>query len=99
MPKVRPLGNPDMRAAAEARSAAEKLFKDKDSITRRINALQAMAGYTTRGQFAAAMGMEERRLRYIIDHPEIIKLDEAVCIQTLARKYGEMPVFEMGVIA
>jgi hypothetical protein len=99
MPKVRALGNPDTRAATEARDVAEKLFKDKGSISRKIKALQDIAGYVTRGQFAAALGMEERRLRYIIDHPEVIKLDEAVCIQVLASKYGEMPVFDKIAVA
>ena len=99
MPKVRALGNPDTRAATEARGAAEKVFKDKEAISRKIKALQEIAGYVRRDQFAAALGMEERRLRYIIDNPEVIKLDEAVCIQVLASKYGEMPVFERIVVA
>ena len=99
MPKVRPLGNPDTRAATEARGAAERVFKDKDSISRKIKGLQEIAGYARRDQFAAALGMEERRLRYIIDNPEVIKLDEAICIQVLASKYGEAPVFDkIGVV-
>ena len=99
MPKVRTLGSPDTRAATEARNEAGKVFKDKDAISRKINALQDIAGYARRDQFAAALGMEERRLRYIIDHPDVIKLDEAVCIQVLASKYGEMPVFDRIAVA
>lgn len=94
MPKVKPLGNPDMQAAAEARRAAERLFKDKNTLRRRIAALQRRAGYETQGRFAAALGLEERRLRYILENPESIKLSEGVSLQVLARQYDEASVFD-----
>ena len=98
MPKVRPLGNPDTCAATEARRAAEKLFKDKNAIRRRINALQSRAGYENRDAFAAALGIEKRRLIYILENPESIKLSEGVSLQVLAKRYDNSSVFDFGLV-
>lgn len=98
MPKVKPLGNPDMCAAAEARRAAEKLFKDKNMIRRRINALQSRAGYENREAFAIALGMDKRRLVYILDNPESIRLSEGISLQVMARKYDNSSVFDFGLV-
>ena len=95
MPKVRALGSADMKAAAEARDAAEKMFKDKTEIRRKIKALQVRGGYSTIDKYCAALGIERRRLRYILDNPDCIRLSEAVCIQVLAKNLGVGPVFDM----
>ena len=94
MPKCAPLGNPDMKAAALARRAGEKALPSGDRLRRRIKALQELGGYASRESFAAAIGIEPRRMTYIIDNPEAIKLNEAAAIQALAKQY-DAHVFDM----
>ena len=44
MPRVKPLGSPDMKASQEARRAGKMTMKDQQSIARRIRALCKLAG-------------------------------------------------------
>ena len=83
-----------MQAATEARKTALRIFRDKDELRRKIKALQTRAGYANREMFAQALGMEPRRLTYIISNPECIKLSESVCIQALAIKYDCTSIFD-----
>lgn len=94
MPKCAPLGSQEMKAAAIARRAGSKAVLSKDTMRRRIKSLQELGGYENRESFAAAIGIDLRRMTYIIDNPEACKLSEAVAIQTLARQY-DVKVFEM----
>ena len=66
MPKVKPMGSPKMKASQEAKRAGEMTMKDMQSIARRIKALCKLAGYDNYAQFAGALGMSERRIKYIL---------------------------------
>ena len=94
MPKCEPLGSPDVKAAALAKRAACKVIPSGEKLRRRIKSLQELGGYKSRESFAAAIGIDSRRMTYIIDNPEAWKLSEAVTIQELARQY-DVKVFEM----
>lgn len=88
MPKTAALGSPQMKAAAEARRAGEKSVLKPDEMRRRIRSLQAIAGYSSLIRMADALNMEERRLRYIMDHPVACTVKEAVVLQTLSARNG-----------
>lgn len=94
MPKCAVLGSPDMKAAALARRAGEKALPSGDKLRRRIKALQDLGGYASRDSFATAIGIDPRRMTYIIDNPDACKLGEAVVIQALAKQY-DATVFDM----
>lgn len=88
MPKVKALGSPQMQAAAEARRAGEKATMKPDEMRRRIRGLQAIAGYNSIDRMADALNMNERRLRYIMDHPVACTFKEAVTMQVLGARNG-----------
>ena len=94
MPKVKPLGSPEMKAMQDAKRAGEMTMKDTQSIARRIKALCKLAGYDNYAQFSAALGMSERRMKYIITNPECISISEAVRIQKMAGQYDGFKVFD-----
>lgn len=94
MPKVEPLGSPEMKARQIARKAGEMTMKDTQSIARRIKALCKLAGYDNYAQFSAALGMSERRIKYILTNPECISISEAVRIQKMADVYDHFKVFD-----
>lgn len=94
MPKVNPLGSPEMKARQIARQAGEMTMKDTQSIARRIKALCKLAGYDNYAQFSAALGMSERRMKYILTNPACINISEAVRIQKMAGQYDGFKVFD-----
>ena len=94
MPKVKPMGSPEMKASQEAKRAGEMTMKDTQSIARRIRALCKLAGYDNYAQFAGALGMSERRIKYILTNPECISISEAVRIQKMADAYDHFKVFD-----
>ena len=94
MPKVKPLGSPEMKASQEAKRAGEMTMKDTQSIARRIKALCKLAGYDNYAQFAGALGMSERRIKYILTNPECISISEAVRIQKMAGQCDRFKVFD-----
>ena len=94
MPKVKPMGSPEMKASQEAKRAGEMTMKDTQSIARRIRALCKLAGYDNYAQFSAALGMSERRIKYILTNPECISISEAVRIQKMAGQYDGFKVFD-----
>lgn len=94
MPKVKPMGSPEMKASQEAKRAGEMTMKDTQSIARRIRALCKLAGYDNYAQFAGALGMSERRIKYILTNPECISISEAVRIQKMAGQYDGFKVFD-----
>ena len=94
MPKVKPMGSPEMKASQEAKRAGEMIMKDTQSIARRIKALCKLAGYDNYAQFAGALGMSERRIKYILTNPECISISEAVRIQKMAGQYDGFKVFD-----
>lgn len=94
MPKVKPMGSPEMKASQEAKRAGEMTMKDTQSIARRIKALCKLAGYDNYAQFSAALGMSERRIKYILTNPECISISEAVRIQKMAGQCDGFKVFD-----
>lgn len=94
MPKVKPMGSPEMKARQIARQAGEMTMKDTQSIARRIKALCKLAGYDNYAQFSAALGMSERRMKYILTNPACINISEAVRIQKMAGQYDGFKVFD-----
>lgn len=94
MPKVKPLGSPEMKVRQAARQAGEMTMKDTQSIARRIKALCKLAGYDNYAQFSAALGMSERRMKYILSNPACINISEAVRIQKMAGQYDNFRVFD-----
>ena len=94
MPKVKPMGSPEMKASQEAKRAVEMTMKDTQSIARRIKALCKLAGYDNYAQFSAALGMSERRMKYILTNPACINISEAVRIQKMAGQYDNFKVFD-----
>ena len=94
MPKVKPLGSPEMKAWQEAKRAGEMTMKDTQSIARRIKALCKLAGYDNYAQFSAALGMSERRMKYILSNPSCINIIEAVRIQKMAGQCDGFKVFD-----
>ena len=94
MPKVKPMSSPEMKASQEAKRAGEMTMKDTQSIARRIKALCKLAGYDNYAQFAGALGMSERRIKYILTNPECISISEAVRIQKMAGQYDGFKVFD-----
>lgn len=94
MPKVKPMGSPEMKASQEAKRAGEMTMKDTQSIARRIKALCKLAGYDNYAQFAGALGMSERRIKYILTNPECISISEAVRIQKMAGQCDGFKVFD-----
>ena len=53
-----------------------------------------LAGYDNYAQFAGALGMSERRIKYILTNPECISISEAVRIQKMADAYDHFKVFD-----
>lgn len=94
MPKVKPMGSPEMKASQEAKRAGEMTMKDTQSIARRIKALCKLAGYDNYAQFSAALGMSERRMKYILTNPACINISEAVRMQKMADAYDHFKVFD-----
>ena len=94
MPKVKPMGSPEMKAMQAAKHAGEMTMKDTQSIVRRIKALCKLAGYDNYAQFSAALGMSERRIKYILTNPECISISEAVRIQKMAGQCDGFRVFD-----
>ena len=94
MPKVNPLGSTEMKARQAAKRAGEMTMKDMQSIARRIKALCKLAGYDNYAQFSAALGMSERRMKYILSNPACINISEAVRIQKMAGQYDNFRVFD-----
>lgn len=94
MPKVKPIGSPEMKAGQTARHAGEMAMKDTHSIARRIKALCKLAGYKNYAQFSSALGMTERRMKYILSNPACISFSEAVRIQKMAEQHDGFRVFD-----
>lgn len=94
MPKVKPMGSPEMKASQEAKRAGEMTMKDTQSIARRIKALCKLEGYDNYAQFSAALGMSERRMKYILTNPACISISEAVRIQKMAGQHDGFKVFD-----
>lgn len=88
MPKCEPLGNADTKKILTAKRAAAKAMPDKETMHRRIQALQKLCGYTSMEVFGAMIGIDSRRLRHIAENPSTCKLEEAVLLQTLANQLG-----------
>lgn len=88
MPKCAPLGNADMKIIMTAKKSAAKSIPDKETMHRRIQALQKLCGYANQELFGAAIGIDHRRLRWIAENPSACKMEEAVLLQTLANQLG-----------
>lgn len=86
MPKVKPLGNADMKALAYAKQA-EASGSGDDMLVRRMNALKELTGRNSDAEFAEMIGMTDGRYRYLKRHPSQIKLHEIRLIEELARRY------------
>ena len=94
MPKVAPLGNRMMQAAATAKATARRAILTPHEMRTKIGMLRMACGLKRREQLATAIGMSEDRLDYICSNPEACKLSEGLLIQTFARAHG-IDVFEV----
>lgn len=88
MPKVKPYGNRDMKAIADAKDAAGTTPEREAELVRRLNALKDLTGKRSDMTFAALIGMSYGRYRYLKRHPSQFKLSEIWLVQALAKQYS-----------
>lgn len=88
MPKVKPYGNKDMKAIANARHSAAGAPERETELVRRLNALKNLTGMSSDTSFAALIGLSDGRYRYLKRHPGQFKLSEIRLVQALAKQYS-----------
>lgn len=87
MPRVKALGNRDMKAIAEARRSMKTMPETEQRIVRQLNALKELTGKTSDAEFADMLGLSDGRYRYLKRHPGMFKLGEICLIRKLAEQY------------
>lgn len=88
MPRVKALGNRDMKAIAEAKRSMKAMPETEQRIVRQLNALKELTGKTSDAEFAEMLGLSDGRYRYLKRHPGMFKLGEICLIRKLAEQYG-----------
>ena len=95
MPRVKALGNRDMKAISEARRTMKTMPEVEQKLIRQINALKELTGKTSDAEFAEMLGLSDGRYRYLKRHPGMFKLGEICLIRKLAEQYGFRIDFDM----
>ncbi|MGN0776039.1 MAG: hypothetical protein ACI4MM_05100 [Candidatus Ventricola sp.] len=88
MPRVKALGNRDMKAIAEAKRAMKSMPETEQRLIRQLNALKELTGKASDAEFAEMLGLSDGRYRYLKRHPSQIKLGEICLVRRLAEQYG-----------
>ena len=95
MPKVKPLGNSDMKAQAYAKREVDAKAHQEEQLIRQLNALKELTGMQTDAAFADVIGMSDGRYRYLKRFPTQFKLGEIRLVQALAKQYNFQIDFAM----
>lgn len=88
MPRIKPLGSPEMKAQVQAYHAARKRGAEEDEqIKRELRMLKGAIG-KTHTQIATMLGMSADTWRYRRANPSSFKLSEIRILQELAKIYS-----------